>query len=299
MFQDARQLGWRLTPESIPLWEQRRLDYVAATMPRGLIGLPEQGATPSRPEQGELVASVGSHPVRDDEWGDGWIRLYADGRLIWTRHNSTRFDTTGVIEQRLTPEGVELVRAEILSTGLFDPGRQLSGDPGRGRAPVLPSFFGGIEVRDGDRLVFVSRRRGQDWTPAFDRLHDRLRNLWAWLPASAWEDAEMRPYVPSQYEVCLVITMGTEESLRQLEYLPRGRDLVALAWEYALGQGQGSGLAPEQGLPPTPCLGFSTADALDLNGAIEGTAIHVSLRPYLPDGLVAYRGGLTLGPGDR
>lgn len=80
---------------------------------RGLIGLPPEDAEPSSPLVGELVDSYwvagGGLPYR------GTARLYADGRLIWNRyydgprgHNA---HTTGYIEQRLSPDGVELVRS--------------------------------------------------------------------------------------------------------------------------------------------------------------------------------------------
>jgi hypothetical protein len=273
MYQDSRQLGWRLTPEAIPLWGMRRRAYVVATMPRAPLGLPNWGATPSRPEHGELVASVESTRFSDTEWGDGSIHVYADGRLIWTRRNGTPPVNTGAIEQRLTPEGVELVRAEILSNGLFDSGRQLPGS-----VPVTPDpnnrfWFGKIGVADGDRFVSVERIPGQEWTVAFNRLQERLRNLWTWLPASAWEDAEMRPYVASTYEVCLWDTSGPEEPLPQrLELLPAAaRDLLADAAAAA---------------PGSPCFLVSFADALSLSGAIDGATVGVGVDfvTLLPDG---------------
>ena len=46
--------------------------------------------------------------------------LYADGRLIWIVDYPPSPDFS-FVEQRLTPEGVERVRSEFLSTGLFDP----------------------------------------------------------------------------------------------------------------------------------------------------------------------------------
>jgi hypothetical protein len=80
----------------------------------GLIGLPPEGAEPSAPETGELVASysaAGSGPPYR-----GAARLYADGRLIWNRYFSGPSGpnslTTGYLEQRLTPEGIELVKRE-------------------------------------------------------------------------------------------------------------------------------------------------------------------------------------------
>jgi hypothetical protein len=80
----------------------------------GLIGLPPEAAEPSAPETGELVDSYssagGGPPYR------GAARLYADGRLIWNRYFSgpdgPNSLTTGYLEQRLTPEGVELVKRE-------------------------------------------------------------------------------------------------------------------------------------------------------------------------------------------
>jgi hypothetical protein len=80
----------------------------------GLIGLPPETAEPSAPETGELVESYssagGGPPYR------GTARLYADGRLIWNRYFSgpggPNSLTTGYLEQRLTPEGISLVKGE-------------------------------------------------------------------------------------------------------------------------------------------------------------------------------------------
>jgi hypothetical protein len=115
----------------------------------GFGGLPPEGATPSKPLRGELV-------MKDSGFGPlHYVNLYADGRLIWTR----RVEIPGVsggpivtrwIEQRLTPEGVELLRSGAVPLG------------------------GGSE------------------NPAQG------------LPASAWEDRTLRPYVPSRYKLCFV-----------------------------------------------------------------------------------------------
>ncbi len=80
----------------------------------GLTGLPPADAEPSSPETGELVdsyAAAGAGPPYR-----GQARLYADGRLIWNLYYSgpdgPNSLTTGYLEQRLTPEGVELVKRE-------------------------------------------------------------------------------------------------------------------------------------------------------------------------------------------
>ena len=79
-----------------------------------LVSLPPVGATPSAPESGELVIQYWIDPdgIKGGfAGGQGWV--YADGRLITLRNN-------GFLEQRLTPEGVELLRSAIVSTGRFD-----------------------------------------------------------------------------------------------------------------------------------------------------------------------------------
>ena len=76
----------------------------------GAYVLPPEGASPSVPERGKLVAS------KED------IYVYADGRMIWGREGLTVW-----LERRLTPEGVELVRSgAVRLDGLFlDPGSAL------------------------------------------------------------------------------------------------------------------------------------------------------------------------------
>ena len=167
------------------------------------VGLPPEGATPSTPETGELVLSFGG---RVHSLGLDFHRmwLYADGRLIWksnlegaTGVRKLRFGesepTTGVIEQHLTPEGVELLRSAAIAAGLHD--RQPLGpadDPTDwGRPGVL---WGGLVMRDGGRLVQA------EWSdPA---LPGRLAVPASWLPASAWEDPRIGAYVPARYAVC-------------------------------------------------------------------------------------------------
>ena len=170
--------------------------------PKGAMELPPDGATPSTPASGELVVSMWS---RGRTGWDGWVYVYADGRLIWQRRGP--LPATGWLEQRLTPEGVELVQAEILSTGLFDPAQSPSATdpdrppPGSELGYGWPSY-GDIQVRNGGRLIFVPGRPGQAWMPEFDRLQQRVAELQSWLPSSAWEDREIRAYVPSRYAIC-------------------------------------------------------------------------------------------------
>ena len=83
------------------------------------------------------------------------VSVYADGRMItervgdYDRTDESR-NSTGLLERRLTPEGVELVRAEVISTGLVDHDLHLTSGEGL--------YFGHIAFRTGDRLVHVTHR---------------------------------------------------------------------------------------------------------------------------------------------
>ncbi len=186
--------------------------------------LPPEGATPSSPASGELVAWIAS-PYR------GLVHVYADGRLIWPfrePHLGQQLpEGVGPLEQRLTPEGVALVQAEILSTGLFDPDRRPPGSE--------PGFFGrgNVQVRNGDRLVLLQGKEEDEeelpWMPELDRLLQRLAEWDSWLPVSAWEDREIRAYVPSRYAICpRPSPRGPDEPAGILPLLPASaQDLLA------------------------------------------------------------------------
>ena len=78
----------------------------------GFIGLPPPGAVSSTPEVGELVDDY-FVPQAGYRFA-GYARLYADGRLIWSMFYPVNewSNSTGYLEQRLTPEGVDLVRRQ-------------------------------------------------------------------------------------------------------------------------------------------------------------------------------------------
>ena len=190
----------------------------------GFIGVPPEGATPSTPERGELVLSYWSSPFRM------WV--YADGRLIWVRHGDFPYGannrSTGYLEQRLTPEGAELLRSEVIATGLFGHDLDLIG---------IQGLFGEIEVRNGDRLVRVAwGDYSNDPDPtiataeqasALQRLDVRLADPASWLPASAWADRKISGYMPSSFSVCY---QGMDDPLRAPRILaslpPAAEDLL-------------------------------------------------------------------------
>lgn len=136
----------------------------------GLIWLPEAGTPPSQPAVGELVDRYplgGGRPPYI-----GAARLYADGRLIWNLyydgpagHNAY---STGYLEQRLTAEGVELVRSQD-SLDLKDPRRlekwlgPTAWEDGMLR-PFIPSGYGIC------LWLFQARPTSDDGGPPTDHL---------------------------------------------------------------------------------------------------------------------------------
>jgi hypothetical protein len=201
----------------------------------GLIGLPPEGATPSTPRRGELLfGSMFGHTMGDP--GLSHVYVYADGRLIWQRwaDYTEGVEPTGLLERRLTPEGVELVMAEVFSTGLFDHDLNLDGAAGL--------YAGEIEVRNGDRLVHVNwgdvhpenvitETPTPEQVSALQRLDARLADPASWLPASAWEDSEIKAYVPSMYEVCYDAGRSGIGLSRVLDSFPQPAEDLLLTWD--------------------------------------------------------------------
>jgi hypothetical protein len=141
-------------------------------------------------------------------WMTSW--LFADGRLITWRHGSRPTgagdEFIGLIEQRLTPGGVEYLTSEVISTGLFESDLALLWE-GAG--------FLNIDVRNGDQLVQLGwghRTWGGAWrtaptaTPeqaqALRALTDLLSNQESW-PVGSWTDRSERSYVPPTYGICV------------------------------------------------------------------------------------------------
>jgi hypothetical protein len=178
------------------------------------VGLPPEGAGPSTPEHGALALGfVGRVNGLDLDFHRMWV--FADGRLIWVRnldyldayearqataderdraemlarpafggHEPTR----AVIEQHLTPEGVDLIRAEIMKSAR-------SSDPYRTRWGLPGVLWGGLSIDDGNGL------RNVTWSdPA---LPGRLAAPAAWLPSTAWDDSRLGGFVPARYAVCI------------------------------------------------------------------------------------------------
>lgn len=180
------------------------------------IGLPPEGAAPSMPETGELIFSFYAEELGSAGLGTDGLSmwLYEDGRLLWQRDPvdapddqtklafGTTEPTTAVIEQRLTPEGVELLRSESIAVGRV--GSQHKEPGGRNFRVLL--------YPDGGQLAELIWSDG--WLPP------RLANPVSWLPPSAWADQRIGGYIPRQYAACVAPRDG-------LARLPsHARDLI-------------------------------------------------------------------------
>jgi hypothetical protein len=168
------------------------------------VGLPPAGAEPSGPQDGTLIAWV--HEIHV-----GWVYVYGDGRVIsWSEGCCQPPAPSGYREQRLTSQGAELLRSELLSTGLFDRERHLRVE---GKLYENRFRWGSAAVRDGNRFVQVTWGEALPGANAIKTSPTpeqaitlagliRLADPGSSLPASAWKDREFRPYVPYRYAIC-------------------------------------------------------------------------------------------------
>jgi hypothetical protein len=244
----------------------------AYVLDQGIVGLPPLGAAPSAPKKGELVfSSTFAHSFGDP--GRFHVAVYADGRLI-----TERVGEHGIIERRLTPEGVELMRAEVISTGLVDDDLHFTGGQGL-------HFGGHIEFRDANRVVHVTWGDGTGtWrgvpgpdviketaTPeqasALMRLDARLADLATWLPANAWKDLQTKAFVPSSYSVCYEGGNGVGLP-RVLALLPRAAGDLLRAQE-----NKPMPYTNLAGTFPSWCSELTTEEARKLERILDGAGV--------------------------
>jgi hypothetical protein len=169
----------------------------------GFIGLPPLDAMPSDPTRTELVENF----WRSRLPYSGQSFLYADGRLVWNEYLVSPRGTTGWLEQTVTADGIELVRAvatepDLYEFRLLDPAElpgQLPADAWVDQVarPYVPSGFGAC--------LFVSN---QD--DPFNESPMTLPEKLAALPAAVSDILRDHPHVPSPNAyVTERITAGT------------------------------------------------------------------------------------------
>jgi hypothetical protein len=193
---------------------------------------PPPGIEASTPSTGEVIVSFYAEDVSGSgrsHWERISIDVYADGRIIWSRCSSTESKdddhpidwtgtdegcvlpptvdasdglSTGWVQQRLTTEAVEVLRTELLATGLFE-GKWESVTPNS--TDLIDWMF--VDVRDGNRMRNIRvDYQTLDFNPptprqlaGLEHLQEIFLNLEGWFPASAWAEREVVPFVPSSY----------------------------------------------------------------------------------------------------
>jgi hypothetical protein len=264
----------------------------AFLLDKGFIGLPPEGATPSSPENAELVVNFyGRSSTLGGSLSRVWV--YADGRMIWHREGEVpegaNERTSGFLEQRLTPAGVELLLSEVLATGLFRDDLTLLSR----RFGEHDSVWGRIEVRNGDRLISVDwedpnidlmKDDGTIATPeqvsALLRVDALVTDAAAWLPASAWEVKKIRAYVPSRYAVCFA-EAGSPLAIEPsyfLPLLPETAQVLLRAREFAP--------APWGG---PACTDLTTEEARALGEALKAAGLEQFKDRRIDPYVLAYR----------
>lgn len=215
-------------------------------------------------------------------------------------------ELTGYLEQRLTTEGVELLRSEVV--GLHDRSRTLLENvpadhdprpgPFGGLALFVPGDYGSgggsVEVRDGDRLVRLQWREiglladaprrfdGTIATPeqlsALRRVDALLTDTASVLPSSAWAVRKVRAYVPSHYGVCIE-TSPPKDASHLLSLLParaadvlRGKSRTRLDGEVV--EAREAGRTVVLGRSVTYCSKLTTEQAREVANAVSGLARH-------------------------
>jgi hypothetical protein len=201
---------------------------------------------------------------------------------------------SGLLEQRLTPEGLELLRSEVIATGLFE----------RNLALDVPQFddllsYGAAEVRRDGQLVHFEwgcpsapRCETTTATPeqvsALRRLDALLSDPVSVLPSSAWSDRQIRAYVPSHYDVC-VDTSPPTDIAPLLSRLPARAEEILRDQKWTRSEGdivdaREEGVIVVLGRQVTYCSKVTTEEAREVNEALSG----LDPDPRMPNDPLSY-----------
>jgi hypothetical protein len=185
-----------------------------ASHPTRFAGLPPVGARASLPADGTLVFHIGPHSVGDEPG----ISVFADGRIIWQRWSSAGDPLvipegadpfqTGYVQQRLTTRGVQLLLARILRTGeaagLFRRNLEL-GHEAHGMGFRYTVCNDGhlvyAEVLSPEYLQHPPTMVTAAQMSALAEISSIVADPSSVVPANAWADRTIRPYVPSRYDL--------------------------------------------------------------------------------------------------
>jgi len=287
-------------------------------------GMPSEGATPTDPAPVDLVLAWSANvTVQGSKW------VFTDGRLISAGTidlpSGAGEGFIGLTERRLTPQGVEYLRAEALSTGLLADDLVLARE---GNAPYMSVR---MATEDGvASLTWAWRGIAGDAPVATAEQESALRSLNALFansrswPLWVWDEEEPIAFVPSEYVVCLGVMstgvvqdggwVGPVDPMDVWALLPPGaEDLLrtaAPAESYDMHGDAGcsrlatgdamalAGILQEAGLERTISaqarfVGFELpGQAIVSDRGVVGGTVFIQFGPVLPDGEAVW-----LGPG--
>jgi hypothetical protein len=138
------------------------------------------------------------------------VTVLEDGRIITTSVPNP------AVERRLTAAGVQLFRDELDATGMtflasadYLPVSKPGVEP-PGYGYDVPALEVGLPGGGKAMITWVLPPEGmrdsfqpQPEAEALEAMLARLSSLDDWLPASAWADANARPYAPRQYRILI------------------------------------------------------------------------------------------------
>jgi hypothetical protein len=182
--------------------------------PTRFAGVPAAGTPASLPEEGRLLVNVTTESGAE-------FNVYADGRIVWQRWSSAGSGNplvvpdgadpseTTYVQQRLTPAGAQLLWSRILAIGLAAGlfGHSVSLGNEAFEADQVASWYQVCNKGQLNHAQVVPPSYLQDpshlETPAQVRALAQITSLAAdpgsLVPASAWADRTVRPFVPSHY----------------------------------------------------------------------------------------------------
>jgi hypothetical protein len=136
MYTDATHSTRAVSEESVELWDRRSREYVDSRV--GFVGLPPEGTTSNNPaapyeDSWGMWWCEPAIQVADCQRGSrlaapGWneLSIFPDGRVIWWFQGDLPEGInplfTGLLEQLLTPQGVEYFRTEFAQLEMAEPG---------------------------------------------------------------------------------------------------------------------------------------------------------------------------------
>ena len=217
----------------------------------------------------------------------------ADGRLV------TKAVDGALVERKLSAEGVQRLRNEVLGSGLFVSDRQMNLEPdlGVGPTPARGVAWRTFRVWNASRTVTVTsavlaQAEEMYFKPSPERtqlgaLAARLSAPESWLPATAWAVAAPKAYVPDGFRVVTSMEQvgGSQPDVAAVDW-PFNTAITDLGEPLAASSGVIAPVGP--GTRPLRCATLDATDARAARDAFERAGATIG---DFPDG--AYSTGLT------